>query len=115
REQDYRHYARQNNDELHRLVSSFLIKVTEFIRDTALFAALRAEIIPAVIENARGRHNEIRIWSAGCATGEEAYSLAILVADALGDELDQFSVRIFATDVDAEAIAFARRGIYPAG
>jgi two-component system, chemotaxis family, CheB/CheR fusion protein len=54
------------------------------------------------------------IWSAGCATGEEAYSLAILVAELLGEEESQFSVRIFATDLDAEAVAFARRGIYPA-
>jgi two-component system, chemotaxis family, CheB/CheR fusion protein len=50
----------------------------------------------------------------GCATGEEAYSLAILVADVLGDELEQFTVRIFATDPDPAAIAFARRGVYPA-
>jgi two-component system CheB/CheR fusion protein len=55
----------------------------------------------------------LRIWSAGCATGEEAYSLAILVAEILGDELEDFNVRIFATDLDADAIAFARRGIYP--
>ena len=58
--------------------------------------------------------NELRIWSAGCATGEEAYSLAILVAEALGEQLPQFKVSIFATDVDDEAVAFARRGVYPA-
>jgi two-component system CheB/CheR fusion protein len=57
---------------------------------------------------------ELRLWSVGCATGEEAYSLAILVADVLGDELEQVTVRIFATDPDPAAIAFARRGVYPA-
>jgi two-component system CheB/CheR fusion protein len=56
----------------------------------------------------------LRLWSAGCATGEESFSLAILVADLLGDELDRFNVRIFATDLDNDAIAFARRSIYPA-
>lgn len=58
------------------------------------------------------RGNELRLWSAGCATGEEAYSLAIMVAEALGDELARFKVRIFATDVDDGAVGFARNGVY---
>src|SRR5204862_6625353 len=102
---DYMRFIRTNPEEYQRLASSFLIKVTEFFRDPDLFSALRDEIIPAVIGEAGTRHNEIRIWSAGCATGEEAYSLAILVADALGPRVDEFSVRLFATDIDAQAIA----------
>jgi two-component system, chemotaxis family, CheB/CheR fusion protein len=115
----YRRYLLRHNEEYNRLISSFLIKVTEFFRDPALFASLREQILPELIASARqrvasqsGGWGELRLWSAGCATGEEAYSLAILVADLLGDDLNEFSVRIFATDLDADAISFARRGIY---
>jgi two-component system, chemotaxis family, CheB/CheR fusion protein len=109
---DYVRYVQDNPEEYQRLTASFLIKVTEFFRDADLFERLRAEVIPQLIEDARERDRELRLWSAGCATGEEAYSLAMLIADALGDELESFNVRIFATDVDADAITFARRGIY---
>ncbi len=111
---DYIRYVQANPDEYQRLTTAFLIKVTEFFRDADLFAYLRDTVVPQLILEARDRNNEIRFWSAGCATGEEAYSLAILVVDALGEELPQFNVRIFATDVDADAIAFARRGLYSA-
>lgn len=109
----YLRFLDQHPDEYQRLISTFLIKVTEFFRDRELFDTLRNETLPRLIDDARKRSKQLRIWSAGCATGEEAYSIAMLVADALGDELDQFSVRVFATDLDANAIAFARRGVYP--
>jgi two-component system CheB/CheR fusion protein len=111
---DYVRLLQRNPEEYQRLVAAFLIKVTQYFRDPDLFDYLRAEVVPALIAEARRRGNELRIWSAGCATGEEPYSLAILVSEALGDELDRFTVRIFATDLDGEAVAFARRGIYPA-
>ena len=110
----YIEHVHANPEEYQRLASSFLIKVTQFFRDRDLFQYLRETIVPELIADAREREMELRIWSAGCATGEEAYSLAMLVVDGLGDAADQFNVRIFATDVDGEAIAFARRGIYPA-
>jgi two-component system CheB/CheR fusion protein len=110
---DYLHYLHRHPEEYHRLVSTILIKVTEFFRDDDLFTALQKQVLPDLIAQARERGNELRVWSAGCATGEEAYSLAILVAEALGDELERFNVLIFATDLDDEAVAFARRGIYP--
>ncbi|WP_437747789.1 CheR family methyltransferase [Sorangium sp. So ce1504] len=110
----YRQHLDDHPDELQRLINSFLIKVTEFMRDPELFAQLREVILPGLIAHARSDHRALRIWSAGCATGEEAYSLAILISELLGDELDAFNVRIFSTDVDSEAIAFARRGIYAA-
>jgi two-component system, chemotaxis family, CheB/CheR fusion protein len=110
----YIRHVQSDPDEYQRLASSFLIKVTQFFRDPDLFQHLREVIVPQLIADARDQDRELRIWSAGCATGEEAYSLAMLVADALGEDIDQFNVRIFATDVDAEAINFARRGIYPA-
>lgn len=110
---DYAQYLTRHPAERQRLVASFLIKVTEFFRDRELFDALRERVLPELITYARAHGNELRIWSAGCATGEEAYSLAILVAEALGDELERFHVHIFATDLDENAITFARRGVYP--
>jgi two-component system CheB/CheR fusion protein len=109
---EYERYLHNNPDEYARLVNSFLIKVTEFFRDPDLFDYLRDRVLPGVIEDARGR-GELRVWSAGCATGEEAYSLAILISEVLGNEIEHLRVRIFATDLDADAVAFARRGIYP--
>jgi two-component system CheB/CheR fusion protein len=110
----YLRHLEGNPDEVRRLTSSFLIKVTEFLRDREFFESLRLQLLPDIIATARTRGRELRIWSAGCATGEEAYSIAILVSELLGDEVDSFTVRIFATDVDADAVAFARRARYPA-
>lgn len=115
---DYIRYVRRHPEEYQRLASSFLIKVTDFFRDPDLFEYVRTELLPDVMAAMRARVStskpQLRLWSAGCATGEEAYSLAILVAEQLGDDLDNVDVRIFATDLDAEAVAFARRGVYPA-
>jgi two-component system CheB/CheR fusion protein len=111
---DYLRYLQRNPDEYQRLAGSFFIKVTDFFRDPDLFAYLRETVLPELVAEARDRGNELRVWSAGCATGEEPYSLAILLAEQLGDELRDFTIRIFATDVDPEAITFARRGVYPA-
>ena len=112
--EDYQVYLNRHPEEYQRLVSSFLIKVTEFFRDPEFFQALRERVLPELITQARSRDRQLRIWSAGCATGEEAYSLAILVAEALGPELAEFTVRLFATDLDEQAVAFARQAVYPA-
>ncbi|HEV8547240.1 MAG TPA: CheR family methyltransferase [Candidatus Limnocylindrales bacterium] len=101
-------------EEYARLVSSLLIKVTEFFRDAKVWDYLRDKILPGLIDESRTAGRELRVWSAGCATGEEAYSLAINVAEALDGQRQPVEVRIFATDIDRDAIAFARRGIYPA-
>lgn len=107
-------YLHHHPEEYTRLSASFLIKVTGFFRDRPLFDYLREEVVAEIVSRARKQHNRIRIWSAGCATGEEAYSLAILITEHLGDELDDFTVQIFATDADADVVAFARRGVYSA-
>jgi two-component system, chemotaxis family, CheB/CheR fusion protein len=112
--EDYQRYLKRHPEEYQRLVSSFLIKVTEFFRDPEFFQALRERVLPDLITEARIRDQQLRLWSAGCATGEEAYSLAILVAEALGPELSEFTIRLFATDLDEQAAAFARQGVYPA-
>jgi two-component system CheB/CheR fusion protein len=109
----YRRYVDRHPEELQQLVSAFLIKVTNFFRDPELFSHLRERVLPDLINHARTQGGELRVWSAGCATGEEAYSVAMLVADLLGDELENQPVRIFATDVAPDAVDFARRGVYP--
>jgi PAS domain S-box-containing protein len=110
----YIRFLQIHPEEYQRLISSFLIKVTGFFRDPELFVYLREHVLPQLVADSRRRGNELRLWSAGCATGEEAYSLAIALAEVLGDDLERFGVRLFATDLDGEAVAFARRGIYPA-
>ena len=110
---EYSRYLKENPEEYRQLISALLIKVTEFFRDPELYDYLKEEILPGLIEEAREKENQLRIWSAGCATGEEAYSLAILVSEVLGREAGLFNVRVFATDIDEEAVNFARRGIYP--
>ncbi len=111
---DYATHLETDNEEYARLISSLLIKVTEFFRDPKLFDHLRDTTIPVLISEARAHGRQLRVWSAGCSTGEEAYSLAITVVEAIGDADDALDVRVFATDVDSAAIAFARRGLYPA-
>ena len=110
----YAVFVEAQPEERQRLINSFLINVTEFFRDPDLFTLLEQTVLPTLLARARQRSEPLRLWSAGCATGEEAYSLALLVAEALGDELDRQEVRLFATDIDAEAVAFARQARYPA-
>jgi len=110
---DYADYLRSHPDEVSELVKAFLIKVTGFFRDPEAFEILRTTIIPELIDRAKANGRTLRLWSAGCATGEEAYSLALLIADQLGPEFPEWNVKIFATDLAADAINFARRGLYP--
>jgi two-component system, chemotaxis family, CheB/CheR fusion protein len=98
-------------EEIDRLVSSLLIKVSSFFRDGDPWELLRSKILPQMIAGKKPGE-ELRIWCAGCATGEEAYSAAMVVADVLGAAFATFPVKVFGTDVDQQAIGFARRGIY---
>ena len=109
---DYLSYLQRNPEGYQRLVTSFLIKVTEFFRDAALYDVLRDQILPKLLLEAAEHGRELRIWSAGTSTGEEAYSIAILCAELIRDDPNSVSVRIFATDINEQTIAFARRGIY---
>src|SRR5256714_1588351 len=111
---DYGQYLQNHPEEYERLIPTTLTKVTEFFGDPVLFGYLQQQVLPEIVAAARAHGKAIRIWCANCTTGEEAYSLAILLAEGLGEELAQFTVRIFATDRDAQALAFARRGHYPA-
>lgn len=96
--------------ELDKLCKDILISVTSFFRDTEAFAGL--EKVVTQILGGKQPGEDIRIWVAGCATGEEAYSLAILFSEHLGAAFDQYRLQIFATDIDLEAMGRARRGIF---
>lgn len=110
---DYADYLRAHPEEIHELVRAFLIKVTGFFRDREAFDFLKQTVITDLIERCRENGRVLRVWSAACATGEEAYSIALLIADQLGSEMKDWNVKIFATDLAADAITFARRGLYP--
>src|SRR5690349_14496884 len=110
---DYADFLRTHPDEVKELVKAFLIKVTGFFRDPEAYEFLKSHIIPELIDRGRDNGRTLRVWSAGCATGEEAYSLALLIADHLGPDFPEWNVKIFATDLAGDAINFARRGVYP--
>jgi len=104
-------HLQQDATELQRLQRSLLISVTRFFRDPEVFARMRDAL--AEIVSVRSDAEGLRLWVPGCATGEEAYTLAVLVAEVLGDRLARCPVRLFATDIDTDAIAQARRAVYP--
>lgn len=98
-------------DEFQRLFDSVLINVTAFFREPASWDFLARHVIPDILERKRDE-DPIRVWSAGCASGEEAYTLAMVFCEALGEEAFQRRVKIYATDLDEEALGEARRGAY---
>jgi two-component system CheB/CheR fusion protein len=108
---DYYKFISNEPEELDRLAKDILISVTAFFRDKDAFDRL-AETVNEIVKRKRPGE-EIRVWVPGCATGEEAYSVAILFAQALKDDLTSRRLQIFATDIDAEAMAVARRAVYP--
>jgi two-component system CheB/CheR fusion protein len=97
--------------EFTQLFNTLLINVTRFFRDDTAWDALANEVLPALLARKPDR-SPIRVWSAGCASGEEAYSLAMLLAERLGIEEFRERVKIYATDVDDDALASARAAIY---
>ena len=108
---NYLEWTDAHPEELDLLVRDILISVTAFFRDPESFRALE-ELVGAICE-AKEDGAEIRVWVAGCATGEEAYSIAIQFAEALRQQTTTHPIQIFATDIDDEALDVARRGIYP--
>lgn len=107
---DYTDYLEVHPDEFAQLFNTILINVTAFFRDPAAWDYLSREIIPQIIE--QQPKELIRVWSVGCASGEEAYTLAMVMAEALGIESFRDRVKIFATDVDEEALSHARQASY---
>ncbi|OLN26463.1 Chemotaxis protein methyltransferase CheR [Desulfovibrio sp. DV] len=107
---DYVAYLNQTPEEITALYNDLLIGVTNFFRDPEAFATLTARVLPEIFKE---RRTTLRIWTTGCSTGEEPYSLAMLVREymeAVGEIRD---VKIFATDIDRNALEFASNGLYP--
>jgi len=110
---DYVDYLEVHPEEFDVLFNTILINVTSFFRDQPAWDFLAGSVVPRIIRN-KGADDSIRIWSAGCATGEEAYAIAMLMAEALGKEGFRQRVKIYATDVDEDALATARQAGYGA-
>ncbi len=107
---DYRDLLEVDGDEFTALFNTILINVTSFFRDPDAWDRLRTDLLPELL--ARRPEGPLRAWSAGCASGQEAYSLAICLAELLGPEEFRARVKIYATDVDEDALAHARTATY---
>ncbi|MGA7119645.1 MAG: CheR family methyltransferase [Polyangiaceae bacterium] len=104
-------YLEVHPDEFPHLFNTILVNITSFFRDSAAWERVVQDVVPRLLD-AKAPNEPIRVWSAGGASGEEAYSLAMVLAEALGRGPFLQRVQIFATDVDEEALAHARRGAY---
>lgn len=109
---DYLQYVQTYPNELDLLLKDILISVTGFFRDAEAFQALKRCLVQSL--NSKRNGDNIRIWVPGCATGEEVYSIAILLHDQLGNDVNRYNIQIFGTDLDQDAIIRARKGLYPA-
>lgn len=102
-----------NPDEYAALINTLTINVTEFFRDQVVWDILQRRVIPDLLRaKARGRSRTIRVWSAACATGEEPYSIAMALMDALGRDRDKFLLTVLGTDLDPVALKTAQKGVY---
>lgn len=110
---DYAEFLEGNDEELEHLFRDLLVEVTQFFRDEDAFERLRADIIPQIIERSEPGE-ELRVWVPGCATGEEAYSLAMLFHEAVEQRKRPQEFRIFATDVHRSSLETASTAVYPA-
>lgn len=110
---DYCAYISSNEEEIEHLLDIVTIHVTEFFRDAEVFDALARNALPAIVaRKERNGQGAVRIWSAGCSTGEEAYSLAIVVLEHLRSNAIDVGLEVFATDISKEACRVGRHGVY---
>ncbi|MBN2247764.1 MAG: protein-glutamate O-methyltransferase CheR [Coriobacteriia bacterium] len=111
----YAAYLDRDPDEYHNLVDAITINVTQFFRDAEVFELFRCQVVPAIIEQKVARRQRVlRVWSAGCATGEEPYSLAMSLLDQISRlGVDTIVPTVIGTDLDRLAIATAKRAVYP--
>jgi two-component system CheB/CheR fusion protein len=108
----YAEYTRQHPSELQTLFREMLINVTSFFRDTGAFTALKRKVLPLLLED-KPEGEPLRIWVAGCATGEEVYSVAMVVREWMEETQRDIKVKLYGTDIDDDAIRVARAGLYP--
>ncbi|MCF7794100.1 MAG: protein-glutamate O-methyltransferase CheR [Candidatus Cloacimonetes bacterium] len=109
---EYYEYLTQNHDEIDNLLDAFTINVTSFFRDTLSFAYLEKHVLSNILASCIENKSTLRVWSAGCASGEEAYSVAILLKELFDKEKTGISASIFATDIDRNVIEKAKLAIY---
>jgi len=109
----YVNHLQQTPTEVEALFRDLLIGVTNFFRDPEAFKVLQEQVIPLLFSG-KPAGGAVRVWSTGCSTGEEAYSLAILLVEQMEALKQTYTVQVFATDIDSRAIATARAGVYPA-
>ena len=111
--QKYLNFFRKDPDEAIFLLQEIGINVSSFFRNPHVYSILEHHILPTLIEEKRKKGmKEIRVWSAGCAAGEEPYSIAILLHHLLKDEIKQWQIHIFATDIDQEVLSMAAGGVF---
>ena len=110
---DYVKLLRDRPDELKLLSQDLLISVTNFFRDREMYQVLEAQVIPQLLQE-KNADTPMRVWVPGCATGEEAYSIAMLFMEQIAATREARLLQIFATDIDEDALEFARRGVYTA-
>jgi two-component system, chemotaxis family, CheB/CheR fusion protein len=108
----YARYLKEHLGEVQTLFRELLINVTSFFRDPQAFAVLKTDILPPLLAD-KTESNALRVWVAGCATGEEAYSIAIVLREAMEEVQREFKVQLYSTDLDDDAITSARAGLYP--
>jgi two-component system, chemotaxis family, CheB/CheR fusion protein len=109
----YVEYLRQSPDEVRALADDLLITVTSFFRDAAVFEQLKADVIPAIFRG-KAQDAAVRVWCVGCATGEEAYSVLMLLLEEAGSREGQAPrIQMFASDLHEQSLEFAREGFYP--
>ncbi|HVR96835.1 MAG TPA: chemotaxis protein CheB, partial [Thermoanaerobaculia bacterium] len=110
--EDYARFLRKNPGEVEALYQDILIHVTRFFRDPETFEALKATVLPRLFKN-RPPDEPLRVWVLGCSTGEEAYSVAIILAELAEAKGSRFPIQVFATDLNGAVIEKARAGVYP--
>jgi len=108
----YSRYLEENPDEVKVLFREILINVTSFFRDPEAFEFLKKKVLPDLIKQ-KGAYDSFRVWVPGCATGEESYSLAIIIREILDDLEIDCKVQIYSTDIAEDVISIARKGFYP--
>ncbi|MFM9916743.1 MAG: chemotaxis protein CheB [Rhizobacter sp.] len=109
----YARFIKEHPSELQALFRELLINVTSFFRDPQAFVALKTEVLPALLADKRESY-VLRVWVAGCATGEEAYSIAMVLRELMDETHRDINVQLYSTDLDDDAIGVARAGLYPA-
>ncbi len=111
---EYLQFLKKNPDEYNSLIDALTINVTQFFRSPETYNVLKSTVLPKLIGDKKAVNSRrIRIWSAGCASGEEPYSIAMVVSEVLGKDIVNYNVSIIGTDIDDRSLRLAEKGVYP--